>query len=91
LAPLILKDASPASENSKVSTAYLIRSRQRGNDVQQKDKAFARKVKREDIVNGAAALGVDLDEHIAFCTEALQGIADKLGLDGSAAKVVGSA
>ncbi|MGO9169723.1 MAG: HAD family hydrolase [Candidatus Sulfotelmatobacter sp.] len=52
-----------------------------------KDKAFARKVNRQDIVNGAAALGVDLDEHIAFCIEALQGIAGKLGLDGSAAKV----
>ncbi len=51
-----------------------------------KDKAFARKVNREDIIHGAAALGVDLDEHIAFCIEALQGIADKLGLDGSAAK-----
>jgi predicted hydrolase (HD superfamily) len=51
-----------------------------------KDKAFARKVNRDDIINGAAALGVDLDEHIAFCIEALHGIADKLGLDGSAAK-----
>jgi len=51
-----------------------------------KDKAFARKVNRDDIVNGTAALGVDLDEHIAFCIEALRGIADKLGLDGSAAK-----
>jgi len=51
-----------------------------------KDKAFARKVNRDDIVNGAAALGVDLDEHIAFCIEAMQGIADKLGLDPSAAK-----
>jgi predicted hydrolase (HD superfamily) len=51
-----------------------------------KDKAFARKVNRDDIVNGAAALGVDLDEHIAFCITALQGIADRLGLDGSAAK-----
>ena len=51
-----------------------------------KDKAFARKVNRDDIVNGAAALGVDLDEHIGFCIEALQGIAEKLGLDGSAAK-----
>ncbi len=51
-----------------------------------KDKAFARKVNREDIVNGAAALGADLDEHIAFCVEALQGIASELGLDGSAAK-----
>jgi predicted hydrolase (HD superfamily) len=53
-----------------------------------KDKAFARKVNRDDIINGAAALGVDLDEHIAFCIEALKGIADKLGLDGSAAKAV---
>jgi putative nucleotidyltransferase with HDIG domain len=55
-----------------------------------KDKAFARKVNREDIVNGASALGVDLDEHIAFCIGALQGIADRLGLDGSAAKVTES-
>ena len=51
-----------------------------------KDKAFARKVNRDDIVNGAAALGVDLDEHIAFCIEALRGIAGELGLDGSAGK-----
>jgi putative nucleotidyltransferase with HDIG domain len=51
-----------------------------------KDKAFARSVKREDIVNGAAELGVGLDEHIAFCIEALKGIADRLGLDGSAAR-----
>jgi predicted hydrolase (HD superfamily) len=51
-----------------------------------KDKAFARKVNRDDIINGAASLGVDLDEHISFCIAALQGIAGKLGLDGSAAK-----
>lgn len=51
-----------------------------------KDKAFARKVNREDIVQGAAALGVDLDEHIAFCIEAMKPIAAELGLDGSAAK-----
>ncbi len=51
-----------------------------------KDKAFARSVKREDIVNGAADLGVDLEEHIVFCIEALREISDKLGLDGSAAK-----
>jgi predicted hydrolase (HD superfamily) len=50
-----------------------------------KDKAFARKVNRDDIIQGAAALGVDLDEHIGFCIEALKPIADKLGLDGSAA------
>jgi predicted hydrolase (HD superfamily) len=51
-----------------------------------KDKAFARKVNRDDIVNGAAELGVDLDEHIAVCIEAMKGIAGELGLDGSAAK-----
>jgi putative nucleotidyltransferase with HDIG domain len=51
-----------------------------------KDKAFARKVNRDDIVNGAAELGVDLEEHITFCIEALKPIANQLGLDGSAAK-----
>src|SRR3954469_23421218 len=51
-----------------------------------KDKAFARKVNRSDIINGAADLGVDLDEHIAFCIEALKPIAKDLGLDGSAVK-----
>ena len=51
-----------------------------------KDKAFARKVNRDDIVNGAADLGVDLDEHISFCIEALKEIAVELGFDGSAAK-----
>jgi predicted hydrolase (HD superfamily) len=50
-----------------------------------KDKAFARKVNRDDIINGAKDLGVDLDEHIAFCIEALKPIAKELGLDGSAA------
>ncbi|MGA7906619.1 MAG: HAD family hydrolase [Candidatus Sulfotelmatobacter sp.] len=51
-----------------------------------KDKAFARKVNRDDIVNGAAALGVDLDQHITTCIEAMKAIAGELGLDGSAAK-----
>jgi predicted hydrolase (HD superfamily) len=51
-----------------------------------KDKAFARKVNRDDIINGAAALGVDLDEHIALCVAAMKQIATELGLDGSAAK-----
>ncbi|MFZ0806723.1 MAG: HD domain-containing protein [Candidatus Sulfotelmatobacter sp.] len=49
-----------------------------------KDKAFARKVNRDDIIQGAADLGVDLDEHIGFCIEALKPIAKELGLDGSA-------
>jgi len=52
-----------------------------------KDKAFARKVNRDDIIQGAAALSVDLDEHIGFCIEALKPVAKELGLDGSAAKV----
>jgi predicted hydrolase (HD superfamily) len=51
-----------------------------------KDKAFARKVNRDDIINGAAELGVDLDEHIALCIEAMKAIAADLGLGGSAAK-----
>ena len=51
-----------------------------------KDKAFARKVNRDDIINGAKDLGVDLDEHIAFCIEAMKPIAKELGLDGSAAQ-----
>ena len=51
-----------------------------------KDKAFARSVKRADSVNGAADLGVDLEEHITFCIEAMKGIAAELGLDGSAVK-----
>lgn len=47
-----------------------------------KDKAFARSVSREDIINGAAEMGVDLDEHIAFCIEAMKSIAPELGLAG---------
>lgn len=47
-----------------------------------KDKAFARSVNRQDIINGAADLGVDLDEHITFCVEAMKTIAERLGLAG---------
>ena len=52
-----------------------------------KDKAFARKVNRDDIINGAAELDVDLDEHIALCIDAMKAVAAELGLDGSAAKL----
>jgi len=45
-----------------------------------KDKAFARGVHREDIVQGAAELGVDLDAHIGFCIEAMKRRAGDLGL-----------
>ena len=52
-----------------------------------KDKAFARAVNRDDIVNGAAEMGIPLDEHIAFCIEAMKARAAELGLAGSAATV----
>lgn len=45
-----------------------------------KDKAFARGVHREDVVRGAAELGVDLDAHIAFCIQAMRNRAVELGL-----------
>jgi predicted hydrolase (HD superfamily) len=45
-----------------------------------KDKAFARAVSRDDIVQGAAELGIPLEEHIAFVIAALQEIAPELGL-----------
>ncbi len=48
-----------------------------------KDKAFARSVNRGDIVNGAAELGVPLEEHIETCIRAMQGIAAPLGLEGT--------
>ena len=47
-----------------------------------KDKAFARSVNRQDIVESAAELGVPLDDHIDFCVKAMQGRAEELGLKG---------
>lgn len=44
---------------------------------------FAAAVNRDDIVRGAADLGVDLDEHITFCIEAMRGVAEELGLEAS--------
>ena len=48
-----------------------------------KDKAFARGVSREDILKGAAELGIPLEEHITFCIAALRQHADALGLRGT--------
>jgi predicted hydrolase (HD superfamily) len=45
-----------------------------------KDKAFARGVHREDVIQGAAELGVELDAHIGFCLEAMKKRAGELGL-----------
>lgn len=48
-----------------------------------KDKAFARGVSREDVINGAEELGVDLDEHINFVIGAMQARSADLGLSGA--------
>jgi putative nucleotidyltransferase with HDIG domain len=48
-----------------------------------KDKAFARSVSRQDIEDGARELGLDLDEHIDFCIQAMRDRAGELGLGGS--------
>ena len=50
-----------------------------------KDKAFAKGVSRDDVRNGAVELGIPLEEHIAFCIEAMRGNADALGLRGNLA------
>jgi predicted hydrolase (HD superfamily) len=49
-----------------------------------KDKAFARGVHREDILEGARDLGLDLDAHIALCISAMRSHAEALGLAGIA-------
>ncbi len=45
-----------------------------------KDKAFARTVNRDDIRQGAAELGVDLDEHIRFVIDTLKPMQREIGL-----------
>src|SRR6516225_4098110 len=47
-----------------------------------KDKALARSVNRQDIIDGAQELGVPLEEHIEFCIKAMQARAKELGLAG---------
>ncbi|MDR5682539.1 MAG: HDIG domain-containing protein [Armatimonadota bacterium] len=49
-----------------------------------RDKAFARAVNRDDIVRGAADLGVPLDDHIALVIRAMATVAGQLGLEGPA-------
>jgi len=52
-----------------------------------KDKAFARSVSRDDIINGAQALGVELEQHIDFCVRAMQARAKELGLNGAESQI----
>ncbi len=72
-----------------ISAVALVRPSKRVADVdaksvrkKMKDKAFARAVNRDDLPQGAAELGLDFDEHIAFTVEALVAQADRLGLAG---------
>jgi len=70
-----------------VMATALVRPSKSLNDVEvasvkkkMKDKAFARGVDRADITNGAAALGVPLDEHIAIVLGAMRSVGPSLGL-----------
>ena len=56
-----------------------------------KDKAFARGVSREDVIQGAQELCVDLDEHIAFVIAAMRENAAALGLEGNREQGTGNA
>ena len=48
-----------------------------------KDKAFARGVNRDDVTNGAALIGVELNQHIENVIEAMRTVAEDLGLTGA--------
>ncbi len=74
-----------------VTAVALVRPSESVNDLEPKsvrkklkDKAFARSVSREDIVQGAEELGVDLNEHITEVIDAMRGVAEELGLGGGA-------
>lgn len=45
-----------------------------------KDKGFSKAVSREDIIKGAEDLGIELDDHINFCIEAMKKVKEELGL-----------
>ena len=57
----------------------------RKNAKKTKDKAFARSVSRQDIIEGARELGRPLEEHVDFCVKAMQARAGELGLAGNSA------
>jgi putative nucleotidyltransferase with HDIG domain len=50
-----------------------------------KDKGFARGVSRDDVINGATDLGVELEAHIQFVINAMRASAEELGLAGTPA------
>jgi len=69
-----------------VATAYVRPNRKlaevTGESVMKsfKKKGFAQGVNRDDVRQGAEELGIPLEEHMANCVAALQGIASDLGL-----------
>ena len=75
-----------------ITACALVRPSRSVNDLEassvkkkMKDKAFARGVNRDDVVQGAAALGVEMDAHITFVIHALRDRAELLGLSGTTA------
>jgi putative nucleotidyltransferase with HDIG domain len=73
-----------------VTACSLVRPSRSVNDLEassvkkkMKDKAFARGVNRDDVVQGAAELGVSLDDHIDFVIRSMRERAGLLGLEGS--------
>jgi predicted hydrolase (HD superfamily) len=73
-----------------VTACSLVRPSRSVNDLEassvkkkMKDKAFARGVNRDDVVQGATELGVTLDAHIDFVIRAMRDRAAVLGLEGS--------
>jgi len=50
-----------------------------------KKKEFARGVSREDVLLGAQEMGVELEPHVQFVIEAMQGVSDAIGLAGTPA------
>jgi len=74
-----------------ITACALVRPSRSVNDLEassvrkkMKDKAFARGVNRDDVIGGAAALGVELEPHITFVIGALRERASMLGLEGQA-------
>lgn len=72
-----------------ITACALVRPSRSVNDLESssvkkkmKDKAFARGVSREDVIQGASELGQELDAHIAFVITAMRACAQQLGLDG---------
>ena len=75
-----------------ITACALVRPSRSVNDLEassvrkkMKDKAFARGVNRDDVIGGAAALGLELEPHITFVIGALRARASLLGLEGQAA------